>query len=153
MTRTLHNWHKTLKILAVLIFFLFAFQFLAGMEVNLYYGLHPEASAARNLIGVIQVIGSGLTGRVWSLQVHMIMGILFVVTASVFLGFSIASRRKGWIATALCGWAGTVGASFNGASFLIHGQVSSSLLMAIGFLAAGISYSIGLLSSLFIEDR
>jgi hypothetical protein len=42
------------------------------------------------------------------------------------------------------GFIGILAAGFNGASFLNYGQDFSSLLMAVGFLLAAISYTIGI---------
>ena len=72
------------------------------------------------------------------------MGLVLVLASSTLLAFAISSKRAGWIVTSFCGWAGAVGAAFNGASFVIYGHEFSSFIMAIGFLLTGISYSIGL---------
>jgi hypothetical protein len=131
----------------VLILFLLAFQFLAGMVVNLYYEIpkvHAGANASEYFRGVIQVIEWGMTRTVWSLEAHIIMGLLIVVTATLIVGFSIVAMWRGWIIAAVCGWVATLGAAFNGASFLMYGHDFSSLIMAACFLTAGISYSAGL---------
>ena len=147
MKQMSRKWHLTLNLLAVSILLLLAFQFLAGMVVNLWYEIpkmHPGANAVEYFGGVTQVIGWGLTRSAWSLQAHIAMGLVLVLASSTLLAFAISSKRAGWIVTSLCGWAGTVGAAFNGASFAIYGHEFSSFIMAIGFLLTGISYSIGL---------
>ena len=56
------KWHLTLNLLAVSILFLLAFQFLAGMVVNLWYEIpkmHPGANAVEYFDGIIQVIKWG----------------------------------------------------------------------------------------------
>jgi hypothetical protein len=147
MPVTSRKRHLTLNLLSVSILLLLAFQFLVGMVVNLWYEIprvHPGANAVEYFGGVIQVIWWGLTRSVWSLQAHIATGLILVLASSTLLAFAISSKRAGWIVTALCGWAGTVGAAFNGASFVIYGHEFSSFLMGIGFLITGISNSIGL---------
>ena len=111
---------------------------------NLWYEIpkvHPGANAVEYLRGVIQVIGWGLTRSAWSLQVHIAIGLVLVPASSTLLAFAVSSKQTGWIVASFCGWAGTVGAAFNGASFVIYGHEFSSLFMAIGLLT-GISNSI-----------
>lgn len=147
MPVTSRKWHLTLNLLSVSILFFLALQFLAGMVANLWYGI-PKVHSGANTVGyfggVIQVIWWGLTRSVWSLQAHVAIGLILVLATSTLLAFAISSKRTGWIVTALCGWAGTVGAAFNGASFVIYGREFSFFLMGIGFLVTGISNSIGL---------
>jgi hypothetical protein len=141
------RWHLTLNLLSVGILFVLAFQFLAGVAINLWHGLpkiHPGANAVEYFSGVLQTIWWGSTRSAWPLAVHTTIGVILVLVSSALLAFAISSKRRGWIVTATCGWAGTLCAAFNGASFAIYGHEASSFLMSVGFLVAGISNSIGL---------
>jgi hypothetical protein len=57
---------------------------------------------------------------------------------------AIIARKGGWIAVASIGFIGVLGAGFNGGSFLNYNQNFSSMLMAVGFILAMLTYSLGL---------
>jgi hypothetical protein len=79
-----------------------------------------------------------------SVQAHVLIGLLLVVTSLAILALAIVSRQRAWIVAAVLGWIGITAAGFNGASFLNYGHDFSSMLMATGFLLADIAYGLGM---------
>lgn len=125
---------------------LLAIQFLIGMLVNLYVQVpsaHPGANAPEYFSGVAQGVAWALVQAPLALLFHTIVGLLLFLASLVLIGLAIAARSRAWIITSVLGFIGILGAGFNGASFLNYGHDFSSLLMAIGFLLAVISYAIG----------
>jgi len=136
-----------LRIITAIILLLLAAQFLIGMTVNLFVVVpssHPGASASNYFGGVVQgVIWALGHGPQW-LLFHVITGLLLFLGALLLLGLAIAARRRAWIITSILGLIGIMGAGFNGASFMNYGGHGfSSMLMAVGFLLAVISYAVG----------
>lgn len=152
MSRISHRWNLRLYFLAAFIVILLPFQFFSGINVILSHAAHT-GSKTTELETVTQTFWwrSILDAR--SLRVHVAFGLLFLVATSVHLVCSFVSRQKIWIVTALSGWVLSIVASVAGMSFLINGRGVSSFLMAVGLLAAGLSYAVGLFSSLFNSDN
>ena len=125
---------------------LLAIQFLIGMLVNLYVQVpsaHPGANAPEYFSGVAQGVAWALVHAPLALLIHTIVGLLLFLASLVLIGLAIAARSRAWIVTSVLGFIGIMGAGFNGSSFLNYWHDFSSLLMAIGFLLAVISYAIG----------
>ena len=137
----------SLRALTATILILLAAQFLIGMLVNLFVTVpasHPGANAPEYFSGVVQVVAWALFNAQWQLLVHVALGLLIFLLSIVLLVLAIVSRRGAWITISILGFIGIIGAGFNGASFMNYGHDFSSLLMAIGFLLAAISYTIAI---------
>ena len=72
------------------------------------------------------------------------MGLVLAVLTIALLISAIVSRKGSWIAVAIIGLIGVMGAGFNGGSFLNYNEDISSMLMSLGFILAIMTYSIGL---------
>ncbi|HVB60545.1 MAG TPA: hypothetical protein VNE61_05050 [Ktedonobacteraceae bacterium] len=136
-----------LRIIAAITLLLLAAQFLIGMTVNLFVvvpSAHPGAYPSNYFVGVVQgVIWALGHGPQW-LLFHVIVGLLLFLGSLILIVLAIAARRRAWIITTILGLIGIMGAGFNGASFMnFGGQGFSSMLMAVGFLLAAISYAVG----------
>jgi uncharacterized membrane protein YeaQ/YmgE (transglycosylase-associated protein family) len=82
------------------------------------------------------------------LQLHAAFGLVLVAGSVYLLVQGIATRHGGLITTTVFGLVGTVGAGFNGGSFLNYHENFSSMLMATGFAVATIAYVFTLYLSL-----
>ncbi len=136
-----------LRAIDTILLVLLAAQFLIGMLSNLYVqvpAVHPGANAPEYFTGVAQGVAWALFNAQWQLLIHVVMGLLLFLSSIVLLVLAIISRRGAWITVSVLGFIGIVTAGFNGASFMNYGHDFSSLLMAIGFLLAAISYTIGI---------
>jgi hypothetical protein len=130
-----------------LLLLLLALQFTIGMVVNLWVTLpasHPGANASNYFAGVVQGDAWALVTNDWSVQLHVIGGILIFVGAILLLVAAILRREALWIWVASLGLVGVMAAGFNGASFLNYGHNFSSLLMSAGFVVALCAYMAGL---------
>ena len=138
-----------LRGLTVVILVLLAAQFLLGMAVNLFVPIpanHPGANPPEYFSGVFQSVKWAVTSSsspLW-LLLHASLGLALVVLTLALLISTIIARKGGWIAVASIGFIGVLGAGFNGGSFLNYNQNFSSMLMAVGFILAMLTYSIGL---------
>lgn len=136
-----------LRVLTAIILILLAVQFFIGMWVNLFVQVpdkHPGVNAPEYFSGVFQGVLWALSSAPLWLRLHASVGLLLFLASIVLLVLAIAARRGSWIAVAIVGFLGIVGAGFNGASFMNYGHDFSSLLMAVGFLLAAIPYTIGI---------
>ncbi len=138
---------SSLRTIDAIILILLAAQFLMGMLVNLFVqvpSVHPGRNAPEYFTGVAQDVAWALFNAQWQLLIHVVVGLLLFLLSIVLLVLAIISRRGAWITVSALGIFGIFAAGFNGASFMNYGQDFSSLLMAIGFLLATISYTIGI---------
>jgi hypothetical protein len=148
---TLSTERKTpasLHVITTIILILLAAEFLIGMLVNLFVTVpsaHPGVNPSNYFVGVAQAVVWALFNAPWQLLIHVVVGLLLFLLSIVLLVLAIVSRRGAWITISALGLIGIMGAGFNGASFMNYGGPNiSSLLMAIGFLLAAVSYTIGL---------
>jgi hypothetical protein len=115
------------------------------MTVNLFVELpkvHPGSQATEYFSGVVEgIVWAIVNGKAY-LQVHVLLGLLLVLGSSTILVLSIATKQRKWVVAGTMGWVGTIGAGFNGGSYLNYGHELSSFLMAVGFLVAIVSYAI-----------
>jgi heme A synthase len=138
-----------LRGLTILILILLAAQYLLGMAVNLFITIptnHPGANPPEYFSGVVNSVKWALTPSDTSkyLLVHAALGLLLVVLTLILLISAIVAKKGGWIWVASLGFVFTLGAGFNGGSFLNYNQDFSSMLMASLFILANIIYAIGL---------
>jgi heme A synthase len=138
-----------LRGLTLAILFLLAAQFLLGMAVNLFVTIpsnHPGANPPAYFSGVFQSVKWAVTSSsspLW-LLLHASLGLVLVVLTLALLISAIISRKSSWIIVASIGFIGTLGAGFNGGSFLNYNEDFSSMLMSVGFILAMFTYSLGL---------
>ena len=148
MARTIKKTPSSLRVIDAVLLILLAAQFLFGMLVNLFVQVstnHPGAFPSNYFVGVAQAVAWALFNAQWELLIHVVVGLLLFILSIVLLVLAIISRRGAWITISVLGLIGIMGAGFNGASFMNYGGLNfSSLLMAIGFLLAGICYTIGI---------
>lgn len=138
-----------LRGLTIVILFLLAAQFLLGMAVNLFVTIptnHPGFHPPEYFSGVFQSVRWAITSPASPLLLllHASLGLLLVVLALVLLVSAIVRRSRGWIVVSIIGLIGVLGAGFNGGSFLNYNEDFSSMLMALGFILAMMTYSLGL---------
>lgn len=138
-----------LRGLTAVILVLLAAQFLLGMAVNLFVAIpanHPGANPPEYFSGVYQSVKWSITpssSPLW-LLLHAGLGLALVVLTLALLISAIVARKGKWITVAIIGFIGTLGAGFNGGSFLNYNADFSSLLMSVGFILAMLSYSLAL---------
>lgn len=135
--------------LTIAILFLLAAQFLLGMAVNLFVTIptnHPGFHPPEYFSGVFQSVRWAITSPTSPLLLllHASLGLLLVVLALVLLVSAIVRRSRSWIVVSIIGLIGVLGAGFNGGSFLNYNEDFSSMLMAVGFILAMVTYSLGL---------
>lgn len=138
-----------LRGLTVVILVLLATQFLLGMAVNLFVTIptnHPGANPPEYFSGVYQSVKWSITpssSPLW-LLLHAGLGLALVILTLVLLVSAIVARKGKWIVIAIIGFVGTLGAGFNGGSFLNYNADFSSMLMSVGFILAMLVYSLAL---------
>jgi hypothetical protein len=118
-----------------------------GMVVNLYVTIparHPGAHAADFLTGSASSVGWAISHGSLALAVHAALGLALVVVV-IWVAVRAALLRlravAGWlIAAALF----TIGAGFNGASFLDFNLNINSLIMALLAFGALLCYAVGI---------
>ena len=122
-------------------------QFLLGMAVNLFVKIptdHPGSNPPEYFSGVAQSVTWAILHGNLFLTVHAGFGLVLVIAAIGTLVQAFANRRRGIVVSAVLGFIGTLGAGFNGGSFLNYHEDFSSMLMATGFAIGVVSYSVGL---------
>jgi hypothetical protein len=126
-------------------------QYLLGMGVNLFVKIpdnHPGAHPPEYFSGVTRsVTWAVLQGSVL-LQLHAAFGLVLVIGSVYLLVQGVATRRRGLITATVFGLIGTLGAGFNGGSYLNYHEDFSSMLMATGFAIATVAYLFALYLSL-----
>jgi len=123
-------------------------QFLLGMAVNLFVTVptdHPGAKPPEYFGGVVQSVTWAILHGHVLLQIHAFLGLLLVLNAVGLLLAAIRMRARDLIIVTSLGAFGVLAAGFNGGSFLNYNQDFSSMIMAIFFAWAVVSYAVGLL--------
>ena len=113
-------------------------QFSLGMVVNLYVTIpakHPGAHPTNFFTGAANSVGWAIGSGVAALAIHVVLGLVLVVTGFILISLATSERRGVVVASAL-GPLFILGAAFNGASFLSFNNDISSLIMALLFAAA-----------------
>jgi hypothetical protein len=131
-------------------------QFLLGMAVNLFVQIpehHPGADPPEYFGGVVQSVAWAVLHGPLLLQLHAALGLILVVASVYLLIQGIITRRNRLVAATVFGFVGTLGAGFNGGSFLNYNEDFSSMLMATGFALAVVAYLVTLYLSLDAPGR
>ncbi len=126
-------------------------QFLLGMAVNLFVRIpadHPGAKPSEYFSGVAQSVAWAISAGPLLLRLHAVFGLVLVGGSIYMVVQGIGTRRGGLVAATALGFVGTLGAGFNGGSFLNYNENLSSMLMAVGFAVALIAYLFALYYSL-----
>ena len=111
-------------------------QYGIGMAVNIYVKV-PKAD---NGAGIGKAFSNGPAG----LTVHILVGLLLVLSAIGLLVQSIIAHSTVMIVTAAVALLAIVGAAFSGASFVNDGKASGSMAMAIMTGVAMLCYVLNL---------
>jgi hypothetical protein len=110
-------------------------QLALGIYVNLFVTV-PSADRGH---GIGQAIANGPAG----LTLHIVLGLLLIVTALGFLVRTILARQPALIAVAVLGLLAMIGAAASGSSFTGSGRDGASMAMAalaaVGLLCYGTS--------------
>ena len=129
-------------------------QFALGMAANLYVTIpatHPGAHPGNYFSGSLRSVGWALAHGATALAFHTGLGLALALLGVAIAAYAIAVRA-GRIAT-IAGALLIIGAGFNGASFLDFNHDVNSLIMALLFALAALSYA-GLLYRLpLVEAR
>ena len=135
--------HSVSRTIAMAICGLLSVQFLLGMYVNLYVNLPP----------VTTTVGGGFGGPMMGqfatmfspgqpiLVVHMMLGMILIVTGVIALIAAMNSQDHFTIAWSATGLAALIASAYGGISFFMFGHNNlASYLMAVGFLVCFASY-------------
>lgn len=118
----------------------YALQFLAGMLLNLFVTIpsnHPGSNASNYFSGGFHGFIWAISDRGgWELSVHVYLAILLVLgSVSLFIrAFSV--HDKNWSIVGAVAALFTIGAFFNGLSFINYNKNISSMIMATCWLVA-----------------
>lgn len=117
-------------------------QFALGMATNLYVTIpaaHPGAHPGNYVSGSLRSLGWALAHGAAALAVHAGLGVALAGVGVALAAYATAVRA-GRIAT-IAGVLLIIGAGFNGASFLDFNNDVNSLIMALLFALAALSYA------------
>jgi hypothetical protein len=112
--------------------------FLLGMTVNLYIAFPAN----------LKIDAMQFAAHTPSIQWHMIVASLILLVGLAALTLSLLERHIGALAATLAGLALAVVAYGGGMLFLTNGyQESASMMMAVGFVGAFVSYALGVIAT------
>jgi uncharacterized membrane protein YeaQ/YmgE (transglycosylase-associated protein family) len=112
--------------------------FLLGMTVNLYIAFPAN----------LKIDAMQFAAHTPSIQWHMIVASLILLVGLAALALSLLERHIGAIGATLAGLALAVVAYSGGMMFLTNGyQESASMMMAVGFIGAFVSYALGAIAT------
>lgn len=135
--------NRMLRILLLLMVMLVLCQAALGMAVNLFVTIprhHPGARSSNYFTGSVHSVSWALTHGAVTLTAHVALGLALVVVAVALAIAVLRARRRAVAAWSVLGGLLTIGAGFNGASFLDFNKDVSSLIMALLTFAAIASY-------------
>ena len=118
----------------------YGLQFLAGMLLNLFVTIptnHPGRNAADYFSGGFHGLVWALSGHGgWELSFHIYLAVLLVLgSVSLFIR-AVTEHDKRWSIVGAIAALFTVGAFFNGLSFINYNHDISSMIMATCWLVA-----------------
>jgi len=133
---------------ATAVLVILAVQFLAGMLLNLFVTLpdkHPGSSGSMYFSRSWHSLAWALSGHGgWGLAIHAYLALGLVLgTLSLFVN-AVMHHSRSWIMLGGIAALFTVGAFFNGLSFIDYNKDVSSMIMAIGWLVAAGALIFGL---------
>jgi hypothetical protein len=116
-------------------FVLLVVQFALGLYVNLYVTV-PSADRGHGF-------GQAVTNGPFGLTLHIVLGLLLILSALGFLVQTILVRQSALVAAAVLGLLAMIGAAASGSAFTGNGQNGASMTMAVlaavGLLCYGTS--------------
>jgi hypothetical protein len=139
--------NRALRSLLLLMVLLVLCQAGLGMGVNLFVtipGHHPGSQPSNYFTGSADSVGWALAHGALALTLHVALGLALVVVAIALAIVVLRARRRAVAAWAVLGGLLTIGAGFNGASFLDFNKDISSLIMALLAFGAIASYVVAL---------
>jgi hypothetical protein len=122
-------------------------QFVLGMAANLFVTIpahHAGANPRNYFTGAGRRLGWAITSDLLPLAAHVLLGILLVVVGFALIFLAASSGNRGVLIASVLGALFTLGAAFNGASFLNFNDDPSSMIMAGLFAAALACYVVAL---------
>jgi hypothetical protein len=135
-----HMNDKRLRIQAIGLLIGYALQFLAGMTLNLFVKVpdqHPGVNASNYFGGILRALGWTLSGGGgWPMAFHVYLALALTLGSLGLCVASIRMRLKVWVISSIIAALSTIGALFNGLSFVNYNHDFSSLIMASCWLAA-----------------
>ncbi|HVU59557.1 MAG TPA: hypothetical protein VHC98_01835 [Candidatus Saccharimonadales bacterium] len=112
----------------------YGLQFLAGMLLNLFVtvaAVHPGTQAGEFFGGAARALGWALSGQGgWELAVHAYLAIALVLGTLSLCYSSVLMRSRRWIICSIIAAFFTMGALFNGLSFINYNHDVNSMVMA-----------------------
>jgi hypothetical protein len=118
-----------------------------GMVVNLFVTIpanHPGSQPSNYLTGSASSVGWAISHGALSLAVHAALGLALVVLVIWVAVRAAVLRQRTVAAWAILAALFTIGAGFNGASFLDYNMNISSLIMALLAFSALLCYVIAI---------
>lgn len=132
----------------------FAIQFFAGMVLNLFVNVpskHPGAMATDYFSGVWSGLGWALSGGGgWTMAFHVYLAIALVLGTLSIVYHSIRAKNSTWVSASTVAAIFTIGALFNGLSYINYDHDFSSLIMALAWLVAVVALVVALLKKITI---
>lgn len=129
-----------LRLMSIGLLIGYGLQFLAGMLLNLFVTIpskHPGKDALNYFSGGLHGLAWALTGHGgWELSIHVYLALLLVLGS---IGLFIRANMlhdKGWSIVGAIAALFTIGAFFNGLSFINYNHNVSSMIMASCWLIA-----------------
>lgn len=118
----------------------YALQFLAGIVLNLFITVpkqHPGANATNYFVGAFHGLVWSLSGKGGTtLAAHVYFAVALVLGGLGLLLTGIQTKSKLWFWCGSIAFLATVGALFNGLSFINYSHDFSSMIMASCWLLA-----------------
>jgi len=118
----------------------YALQFLAGMLLNLFVTIptsHPGRNATNYFSGDLHGLGWALSGHGgWELSLHVYLAVVLVLGSVSLFILALAQHNKNWSIAIAIAALFTIGAFFNGLSFINYNKNVSSMIMATCWLVA-----------------
>ena len=118
----------------------YAIQFIAGMTLNLFVTIskpHPGYKASNYFVGIFHALIWSLDGNGGlALAIHAYLAIILVLGSLSLLATSIKFGLPKWIWLSVIAAVFTIGALFNGLSYVNYGHNISSMIMACCWLVA-----------------
>jgi hypothetical protein len=108
-------------------------QFLLGMVANLYVTIpehHPGARANDFFTGAASAIGWAIPNGPGWLAAHVSLGLALIIAGLANSFWASAMRYKAYTALTVLAALATIGAAFNGLSFVNYGHDFSSMIMS-----------------------
>jgi hypothetical protein len=129
-----------LRVQAIALLIGYGLQFLAGMSLNLFVRIpstHPGSTGSNYFSRSLHSLGWILSDKGgWGLAFHVYLGLLLVLGSISLCIKALYQHDKNWALAGGIAAVLTIGAFFNGLSFVDFNKNISSMIMAICWLGA-----------------